>query len=95
MTTNHENYQYPLDETWSTAEIITVSKFYQLIETANESSVAKDDLMAAYREFKTIVPAKSVEKQLSREFEAASGYSIYLTMKAAQTTTKARVRYRG
>ncbi|MFC6180724.1 UPF0223 family protein [Lactiplantibacillus daowaiensis] len=94
MTTN-ENYQYPLDETWTTAEIITVTHFYQLIEAANESTVAKADLLAAYRAFKMVVPAKSMEKQLSREFEAASGYSIYHTMQTAQTTTKARVRYRG
>ncbi|MFD1419740.1 UPF0223 family protein [Lactiplantibacillus songbeiensis] len=94
MTAINENYQYPLDETWTTSEIITVTNFYRLIETANESTVPKAELLAAYQAFKQIVPAKSLEKQIGREFEAASGYSIYKTMQAAQQTTKQRVRYR-
>jgi len=94
MTTTNENYQYPLDDTWTTQEIITVTHFYQLIEAANESSVAKTDLLDAYRAFKVIVPEKSIEKQIGRKFEAASGYSLYKTMREAQTTTRQRVRYR-
>ncbi|MFC6296111.1 UPF0223 family protein [Lactiplantibacillus daoliensis] len=95
MTMNRpENYQYPLNDAWTTAEIITVSKFYEQIEAANDSSVPTAELLAAYRAFKTIVTAKSEEKQLGRAFEAASGLSIYKTMQAAQTTDKQRFQYR-
>ena len=96
MTMNRsENYQYPLNDAWNTAEIIKVTTFYQKIELANETSLPTAELLAAYRDFKTVVPAKSEEKQVSRSFEAASGLSIYRTMQAAQTTNKQRFQYRG
>ncbi|MBS0937829.1 UPF0223 family protein [Lactiplantibacillus plantarum] len=94
MPKNNDNYQYPLDETWTTAEIIKVTTFYQAIEAANEGTIATADLLAAYRDFKTVVPAKSEEKRLARDYEAASGYRIYQTMRAAQETNKQRFQYR-
>lgn len=81
MPKHSDNYQYPLDETWTTADIIKVTTFYQAIE-------------AAYDDFKTVVPAKSEEKRLSRDYEAASGYRIYQTMQAARATNKQRFQYR-
>ena len=83
-----------VDETWTTAEIIKVTTFYQAIEAANEGTIATADLLAAYRDFKTVVPAKSEEKRLARDYEAASGYRIYQTMRAAQETNKQRFQYR-
>ncbi|WP_338209522.1 UPF0223 family protein [Lactiplantibacillus paraxiangfangensis] len=94
MTIRNDNYQYPLNETWTTDEIVTVTTLYQCVETANEESLPTAELLAAYREFKTVVPAKSEEKQLGRAFEAASGYSIYRTIQAAQATNKQRFSYR-
>ncbi|AVK60614.1 hypothetical protein C5Z25_01975 [Lactobacillus sp. CBA3605] len=94
MTARHENYQYPLNEMWTTAEIITVTTFYRQIEAANEATVVTAELLAAYQAFKTVVPAKSEEKQLSREFEAAAGLNIYRTMQAAQATNTRRFKYR-
>ncbi|MGY5233528.1 UPF0223 family protein [Lactiplantibacillus plantarum] len=94
MPKHNDNYQYPLDETWTTAEIIKVTTFYQAIEAANEGTIATADLLAAYRDFKTVVPAKSEEKRLARDYEAASGYQIYQTMRAAQETNKQRFQYR-
>ncbi|OAX75461.1 hypothetical protein A0U96_06835 [Lactiplantibacillus plantarum] len=94
MPKRNDNYQYPLDETWTTAEIIKVTTFYQVVEAANESSITTAKLLGAYREFKTVVPAKSEEKRLSREYEAASGYRIYQTMQAARATNKQRFQYR-
>lgn len=94
MTSSNENYQYPLNDTWTTAEIITVTALYQKIEAANESSVPTQELLKAYHAFKTVVPAKSEEKQLGRAFEAASGFSIYHTIQAAQATNKQRFSYR-
>jgi len=81
-----EDYAYPLRADWSTAEIVTVTTFYQQIEAAYERSqgVAAADLIAAYRKFQEIVPQKFEEKNIDREFEEVSGYSIYRTMKQAR-----------
>jgi len=81
-----EDYAYPLRADWSTAEIVTVTTFYQMIEVAYErpQGVQSADLIAAYRKFQTIVPQKFEEKSIDQEFEAVSGYSIYHTMKQAR-----------
>jgi len=78
------NYQYPIDETWSTEEIIDVVNFFSLIEKAYEKQVKRDELLALYQRFKQIVPSKSEEKRLFSDFEAASGYSSYRVVKAAR-----------
>ena len=44
MSKHNDNYQYPLDETWTTAEIVKVTTFYQAIEAANEETIATADL---------------------------------------------------
>ena len=77
-------YQYPLDHTWSTAEIVDVIHFFTLIEQAYEKGVHRQDLMDAYRRFKEIVPGKSDEKNILDEFQEVSGYSSYLTIKKAK-----------
>lgn len=81
-----EDYAYPLRADWTTSEIVTVTTFYQLVEAAYERSqgVQAAELIAAYREFQTIVPQKFEEKNIDQEFEEASGYSIYRTMKQAR-----------
>ncbi|WP_102027490.1 UPF0223 family protein [Salirhabdus sp. Marseille-P4669] len=78
------NYQYPLDETWSTEEIVDVINFFQMVEKAYESGVNRDDLLITYTKFKQIVPSKSEEKKLCGTFEKSSGYSPYRTVKKAR-----------
>lgn len=82
------NYSYPLDPLWSTEEITTVLHFLSLVEKAYESKVNKDQLLEAYKTFKTVVPAKAAEKRLDREFQEVSGFSIYQAVKAAQNQDK-------
>ncbi|SEN31526.1 Uncharacterized protein YktA, UPF0223 family [Mesobacillus persicus] len=77
-------YQYPIDYTWKTDEIVDVIRFFENVELAYEKGVSREGLMAAYRRFKEIVPSKSEEKQLFKEFEEESGYSSYRTVKAAK-----------
>ncbi|MFC3884261.1 UPF0223 family protein [Bacillus songklensis] len=77
-------YQYPISLDWNTQEIIEVIKFFEMVEMAYERGIDRDQLMAAYRRFKEIVPSKSEEKKIGNEFEEISGYSIYRTMKAAK-----------
>ena len=39
--------------------------------------VDRDQLLQAYKAFKTVVPGKAPEKQLDKAFEEASGFSTY------------------
>jgi uncharacterized protein YktA (UPF0223 family) len=81
-------YQYPLDHTWSTEEIIDVIHFFEQIEQAYEKGIERERLMAAYRRFKEVVPSKSEEKQLFAQFEEESGYSSYRTVKKAREASE-------
>lgn len=77
-------YQYPIDYSWSTDEIVDVIKFFEAVEKAYENGIERDNLMQAYRRFKEIVPSKAEEKTLCGEFEEMSGYSSYRTIKKAK-----------
>lgn len=79
-------YQYPMDYTWSTEEIVDVITFFEAIEKAYESKVSKEELMKAYRRFKEIVPGKADEKNYTDEFQESSGYSAYQVIKKAKET---------
>ena len=63
------NYSYPLDPSWSTEEITTVLHFLSQVEKAYESKVDRDQLLEAYKAFKTVVPGKAPEKQLDKAFK--------------------------
>ncbi|QMU07462.1 UPF0223 family protein [Levilactobacillus suantsaii] len=91
------NYEYPLQPDWSTADIIKVTQLYQDVEAAYErgKGVAVADLLTAYRDFQTVVPQKFEEKQLDRDFQAVSGYSIYRTIQAARQATTATIKMKG
>ncbi|AZV42112.1 MULTISPECIES: UPF0223 family protein [Peribacillus] len=79
-------YQYPMDYTWSTEEIVDVITFFEAIAKAYESKVSKEELMKAYRRFKEIVPGKADEKNYTDEFQESSGYSAYQVIKKAKET---------
>ena len=77
-------YQYPIDYSWSTDEIVDVIKFFEAIEKAYEKGIERDELMKVYRRFKEIVPSIAQEKTVCGEFEEISGYSSYRTIKKAK-----------
>lgn len=83
-----ENYTYPLDLSWSTTEMTAVLHFFNQVEKFYESKVEKTTFIEAYTEFKKIVPSKMQEKQLGREFEESSGYSLYKALKEVQSSGK-------
>lgn len=83
-----KNYNYPLDLSWSTEEITSVLHFLNQVEAAYESKVAVKDILESYAIFKTIVKSKAQEKQINREFEKKSGYSIYRVIKVAKDKQK-------
>ena len=89
----NKNYSYPLDLSWSTEEIASVLSFLNDVEAAYESKVARDQLLASYKAFKQVVPSKGQEKQIGKEFETASGYSLYRAVQAAQKEGKAYVSF--
>lgn len=78
------DYNYPLDYTWSTQDIVDVVELYNAVEKAYESGISKEEFMKAYRKFKNVVGTKSEEKQIDKEFKEVSGYSIYQVFKASQ-----------
>ncbi|MDX8044885.1 UPF0223 family protein [Gracilibacillus sp. S3-1-1] len=78
------NYSYPIDESWTTEEIVDVVNYYSVIEKAYEKGIIKQDLIAAYNRYKEIVPSKSEEKQLDKQFEKQSGYVPFRVIKKAK-----------
>lgn len=89
-----KNFSYPLASDWSTDEIITVTAFYRKIEDAYElaQGVSVADLLSSYDAFKTVVTSKSEEKQLGKQFEQATGYSWYQTLKQARAASKKSIK---
>ena len=49
------DYNYPLDYTWSTKDIIDVMSLYNAVEKAYEEGISKTDFLNAYRKFKNVV----------------------------------------
>lgn len=79
---SEKEYSYPLDLDWSTDEIVTVTEFFVAIEDAFEAGGVKRGILAeTYRKFKTVVPGKSEEKTLFREFKSRSGLEAYAVVK--------------
>lgn len=76
-------YDYPLNYSWSTEEILQVIALFNAVEKAYEEGLSSADFKEVYRVFKTIVDSKSEEKQLDKEFLEQSGYSIYQVVKKA------------
>jgi uncharacterized protein YktA (UPF0223 family) len=86
------NYQYPIDYAWDTTETVDVIRFFQCVEMAYEKGVEREILIAAYQRFKEIVPSKSEEKKLCKDFEEGSGYSTYLLLKKAKETQAVKIK---
>ncbi|ALC80925.1 MULTISPECIES: UPF0223 family protein [Bacillus] len=77
------DYSYPMNYDWKTEETLDVIQFFQCVEQAYEKGITREAFMDAYKKFKKIVPSKSEEKTLYKEFEQSSGYSSYHVVKKA------------
>ena len=77
-------YDYPLDPSWTTEEIIDVIALYNAVEKAYEEGISRKEFMDAYKVYTKIVDSKSMQKTIDRAFEEASSYSIYKVFKAAK-----------
>ena len=77
-------YTYPIDYDLFTAEeVASIVEFLSLIEDANEGKVKVDVIVLSqkHKVFQNVINSKSMEKKIDRDFEKASGYSIYKTIK--------------
>ncbi|HHD1662109.1 TPA: UPF0223 family protein [Enterococcus faecalis] len=79
-----KDYQYPLDLDWTTEEMVIVTNMWTAVEQANETGLPIDKFLTTYQQFKTVVKSIGEEKRLGREFENASGYSLYRTLQQAK-----------
>ena len=79
-----KDYQYPLDLDWTTEEMVIVTNMWTAVEQANETGLPVDKFLTTYQQFKTVVKSIGEEKRLGREFEDASGYSLYRTLQQAK-----------
>lgn len=79
-----KDYQYPLDLDWTTKEMVIVTNMWTAVEQANETGLPVDKFLTTYQQFKTVVKSIGEEKRLGREFENASGYSLYRTLQQAK-----------
>ncbi|EGO7785152.1 UPF0223 family protein [Enterococcus faecalis] len=79
-----KDYQYPLDLDWTTEEMVIVTNMWTAVEQANETGLPVEKFLTTYQQFKTVVKSIGEEKRLGREFENASGYSLYRTLQQAK-----------
>lgn len=82
------NYTYPIDSSWNMEELLAVMALLQVVEKAYEGGVASSEAMEAYRAYKKLGFSISEEKQLNKDFEEASGYSLYQVLQAAKKGEK-------
>lgn len=78
------DYSYPLDNDWTTEEMLIVVELWAALENAYEGGVETEVFMEKYRDFKTVVKSIGEEKRLGKEFEKVSGYSLYRTLQQAK-----------
>ncbi|GEP19588.1 UPF0223 family protein [Pediococcus argentinicus] len=76
-----DNFSYPIEEFWSVDELTQVIDFYSKIEKAYDGGVSVKILSASYDNFKKVVPNKSEQKRLFREFEKNSGLASFPIVK--------------
>ena len=87
----NKQYSYPLDLSWSTEELASVLYFFNDVEAACEEKIEARKLLDSYKAFKNVVPSKSEEKRLGREFETVSGYSLYRAVEAAKEKGEGKI----
>lgn len=75
-------FDYPIDYGLYTSDEITIIiKFLDTIEECYLNGVELEEYKKVYKDFKSIVRAKSEENSLYRDFKEITGYDGYLTTK--------------
>lgn len=89
------NYSYPINTEWNTEELVAVMTLWQVLEDTYESQVLAEDFLATYASFKQVVKSIGEERQLGKEFEEMSGYSLYHVVKLAREQQTGRLKVKG
>ncbi|ARK31159.1 UPF0223 family protein [Halalkalibacter krulwichiae] len=74
----------PISLDWSTQEVVDVIQFFELVEQAYKTGVEREKLLGHYRRFKEIVPSKSEEKQVCKQYDEELNISTYQVIKKAR-----------
>lgn len=74
----------PISLDWSTKEVIDVIQFFECIELTYKKPVSRETILIKYRRFKEIVPSKSEEKSLCKQYDEEFGISTYHVVKRAR-----------
>lgn len=85
------NYYYPIFPDWSKEELMDMMALYNAVESAYEDAngINAEKVIKLYNRFREINPVKMEQKQINRDFQNISGYSLY---KAFQAATKAKTK---
>lgn len=77
------NYEYPLIDGLTVTEMTTVINFFNQVELAyeNGNGVNMESFRAAYDNYRKVIPSKSEQKKMEREFKNNSGYDSYAVIK--------------
>lgn len=86
------NYTYPLDYSWSHEEMTIVINLFTIVEKAYEMGITALEFEEKYRAFKKVVPSIGQERQLAKEFEQLSGYSLYRVQKEIKSSSKKMIK---
>jgi len=69
---------------WTTDELIKVMGIWQAVESAYESKIEVEVFLGTYKQFKEVVKSIGEERQLGRDFEELTGYSLYQVVQLAK-----------
>lgn len=86
------NINIPISLDWTKDEVIAVVQFFEGIEKAYDKGIGTAEMEKLYRRFKEIVPSKSEEKQLFKQFDDQSDYVCYHVIKELKNTDKQKIK---
>ena len=82
------NYAYPIDPSWTSEELLAVMDLLTAVEKAYEGGIALSEAKARYQAFHEMGFSISDEKQLNRDFQKVSGYSLHALLVACREGQK-------
>lgn len=86
------NYSFPINESWTTDEVIKVVECLAIVEKTYQQAVPAKQILEKYNSFKQVITSKSEEKAIGRRFERETGYSLYKTIQQAKEKADGMVR---
>lgn len=79
-----ENFSYPINPEWTTDEIVIVVDLWATLENVYQKKVTAEFFLEKYQLFKNVVRSIGEERQLGKEYEELTGYSLYRVVQLAR-----------